>query len=159
MFDMIPRGLVARLKQQRAQHWAAQHRAALTAATRALADCKAATGTAKGTLSDEAQRTREELEARLKLLQEGAPDKEGVDPGPLIEVVAWHDGALWRVALDTSDLYIKPEDRFVAGLLGWRVLVCWCTRKQFVLNNYVLLLYCCSWACRRGEARKTLPHR
>lgn len=111
MFDLIPRSLVTRLKQERLKQWAPQHRAAVTAATKALSDCKAAHGDAKGALPDDVQRAREELEARLLLLQEGGPEKEGVDPGPLLEVVAWHDGAVWRVAVDTSDIYIKPEDR------------------------------------------------
>lgn len=28
--------------------------------------------------------------------------------GPLLECVVWHDGEVWRAALDTSDLY-EPE--------------------------------------------------
>lgn len=47
----------------------------------------------------------EDAEARLELLKQNGASTLGwadeLEKGPLVDVVAWHDGAVWRAAVDT----------------------------------------------------------
>jgi tripeptidyl-peptidase-2 len=45
----------------------------------------------------------QELEARVKLLEGHAENL--CDPGPMLHCVVWHDGDVWRAAIDTSELF------------------------------------------------------
>lgn len=56
-------------------------------------------------LSDADSKRREDLEARSSLIADLSADTALEDIGPLIEAVVWHDGSVWRSALDTTDFF------------------------------------------------------
>jgi len=65
----------------------------------------------------------EEAEARLELLRKGNALatlgwQDAIDRGPLVDVVAWHDGARWRAAVDTRG---GGDLRCAAGMTDFRV--------------------------------------
>ncbi|KAK3447201.1 hypothetical protein EUGRSUZ_A02780 [Eucalyptus grandis] len=53
------------------------------------------------------KKTREDLQNRVDLLQKQADNYD--DRGPIIDAVVWHDGEVWRVALDTQSLEDDPN--------------------------------------------------
>ena len=66
---------------------------------------------ARAQAAAEAKERRQELDARVKLLEEHADGYK--DPGPMVHCVAWHDGQAWRAALDTTELFefMDPEGK------------------------------------------------
>jgi tripeptidyl-peptidase-2 len=103
-FSLLPGGLKHRLKEERRKRFDEQQRSAVTAATAALA----AFGRAPATATPAEIKEREELEARVKLLDELSSKYE--DHGPMVEAVVWNDGEKWVAALDTSDFYTAVEE-------------------------------------------------
>jgi len=100
-FDLFPNQLKERIRNERQKRFSEQQRVAHTAATAAAAD-------APGGKSTEDKKRAEELQARPKLLQDMA-DKHK-DFGPMLHCVVWHDGDVWRAAVDTSDMYEEADD-------------------------------------------------
>ena len=96
-FELYPGGLVRRLKAKRREKWDEQQRAAVTEVKRALADWDA--GHKKPTTDE--LKTREDLETRLAQLE--ALQKDYDDPGPIFDCVVFHDGDVWRAAIDTDE--------------------------------------------------------
>ena len=101
-FEIFPRGLVTRLKEEGLKEWRKGAGAAEAEVTRLLAAWHAAhPGPAPA--GPAALREREDLEARQKQLRELKHDPAG----PVYDVVSWHDGETYRVAVDvgcTGDL-------------------------------------------------------
>lgn len=60
------------------------------------------------------KKQREELDARISYLKD--LDKNLDAPGPLIDAVVWHDGSVWRAALDTTEC--QPPESAGAGALA-----------------------------------------
>ena len=56
------------------------------------------------------------------------------DKGPVIDAVVWHDGELWRVALDTHSLEDDPERGKLADFVPL-------TNYGFVLHSRDTALY------------------
>jgi tripeptidyl-peptidase II len=102
-FSLLPGGLKHRLKEERRKRFDEQQRGAVTKATAALVAFEAAHGRAPATATPAEIKQREELEARMKLLEELSSKYE--DQGPMVEAVVWNDGEKWVAALDTSDFY------------------------------------------------------
>lgn len=98
-FQLFPGGLKQRTKEERRRKFDEQQRVAVTQATAALAAFEAANG--KSPTAPVLVKEKEELEARIKLLEDLAGKYE--DQGPMVEAVVWHDGDRWVAALDTSD--------------------------------------------------------
>jgi tripeptidyl-peptidase-2 len=48
------------------------------------------------------KKNREDIQTRIDVLQKFAEAYE--DKGPVIDAVVWHDGEVWRAALDTQDM-------------------------------------------------------
>jgi len=99
-FSLFPRGLVAKMKGERAKKWDTMQRAAVTAATAALASFNRLNPQPG---SEALKKEKLELENRVKLLEDLEAARE--DPGPMVHCVVWHDGKVWRAALDTAELY------------------------------------------------------
>ncbi|XP_031281076.1 tripeptidyl-peptidase 2 isoform X1 [Pistacia vera] len=53
------------------------------------------------------KRIREDLQNRVDILKKQADSYD--DKGPVIDAVVWHDGEVWRVALDTQSLEDEPD--------------------------------------------------
>jgi len=102
-FFLLPGGLKHRLKAERRKRFDEHQRAAVTEATAALAAFEAAHGRAPATASPAEIKKREELVARVTLLEELSSKYD--DQGPMVEAVVWNDGDKWVAALDTSDFY------------------------------------------------------
>jgi tripeptidyl-peptidase II len=106
LFDVLPGGVVSRLKAARRKRWAEPHARSLAAAAAALASHDAAAGSSPSPVQ---QRRRAELEAQLQQLKDA--DKRlggGDDPGPIVDAVSWQDSkAVWRAAFDTTDAHAE----------------------------------------------------
>lgn len=102
-FDVFPGGLKSRIKEERRRRLDEQQRGAMTAATSALAAFNKQHPAAKVGADPELKKEKEELEARVKLLEELGGKFD--DLGPMIDCVVWHDGEQWLAALDTTEIY------------------------------------------------------
>ncbi|CAI5948872.1 unnamed protein product [Closterium sp. NIES-65] len=101
LYHVLNETVLDRVKKERRKKWDARQQALVTQALRQLAEFESKPSKAK----DEAgKKEKEELQARLDLLQSMQDSYE--DMGPLIDAVVWHDGTTWRAALDTTDLYV-----------------------------------------------------
>ncbi|KAF6251901.1 subtilase family-domain-containing protein [Scenedesmus sp. NREL 46B-D3] len=128
LFELFPKPLQTRVKEQRKKAFEEAQRVAVAAAAAELAafgkrqppaaasssaaDAGAATDAgdaadaskpAAAPAAAAAGPSKSELEARLGYLQDSFKSYD--DAGPVVDCVVWHDGATWRVALDTSDMY------------------------------------------------------
>ncbi|KAL8049656.1 hypothetical protein ABFX02_06G033300 [Erythranthe guttata] len=61
------------------------------------------------------KKNREDLQSRVDLLRKLADSYD--DKGPVIDAVVWHDGEVWRAALDTQSLEDEPERGKLAEFL------------------------------------------
>lgn len=96
-YELYPGGLVGRLEAKRAEKWDQQQRAAVTALERQMAEWDAAHPKPTKTQKKE----RDEIELRLEQLNELQGDYD--DPGPIFDCVVFHDGEVYRVAIDTDE--------------------------------------------------------
>jgi len=53
------------------------------------------------TLSEEDQRVKADFNARLEVLKDSL--KNFSDPGPVYDVVVFHDGSVWRAVVDAKE--------------------------------------------------------
>ena len=53
------------------------------------------------TLSEEEERTKADLNARLDILKDQF--KSYSDPGPIYDCVVFHDGSVWRAVVDAKE--------------------------------------------------------
>ena len=96
-YELYPAELVGRLVRKQREKWDEQQRVLVTGLERELADWQAA----HPTPSKEQEKEQEEIEARLaqlKKMQDGYDD-----PGPVFDCVVFHDGNVWRAAIDTNE--------------------------------------------------------
>ncbi len=96
-YELYPGGLVGRLRGKRGEKWAERQRAAVTALEREIAAWDAGHPAPDA----ETKKQRDELALRLSLLQ--GLQKGYRDPGPIFDCVVFHDGEVWRAAIDTDE--------------------------------------------------------
>jgi tripeptidyl-peptidase-2 len=97
VFDMFPKPLVARLKQERKESWSRQHAVAEAEAARALS-----AHPLPAQANKEDVKRRKDLEDRAELLKQ-ARDAY-VDDGPTVDVIAFQDAErMWRVVVSAAD--------------------------------------------------------
>ena len=126
-YDLYPGGLVRRLKTKRRKKWDERHRRALVSAREAVE--AAEDGDAK---ADE----RKELKRRLALLTEAGEAYE--DPGPILDVVAFHDGEAWQAVIDTDEDGALDDEKVMTNYRAKRQ---WGTFSDEDLLNYALNIY------------------
>eukprot|EP00798_Chlamydomonas_sp_ICE-L_P009787 gene9786-7671_t len=113
--DLITKGLANRCKAVYEKKWGEAHRLALVGATSELAAFEKANSGKKS--SDALSKEKAELEARVAYLKEAAKSHE--NHGPMLDCVVWHDGENWRVAIDTTDVYVALEgSNYAEGCTG-----------------------------------------
>ncbi|GLC44539.1 hypothetical protein PLESTB_000062200 [Pleodorina starrii] len=127
VYDLISRTLVTRLKDERKKKWEESQRRAVAEAVAALARFDKCTPASKLGSDPEARRERGELEGRVNMLKELAKQYE--DPGPLLDCVVWHDGSVWRAALDTSQLHPPGSGR--GALADFKPLTNYALERQY----------------------------
>eukprot|EP00963_Diacronema_lutheri_P014099 scaffold2858_cov659-Pavlova_lutheri.AAC.70 len=104
MYELFTSSTVSRVKAKRKERWEHVHRDTWVHAKRALVEAKKSDAMAK----EDVRKRVKELEARLHVLQEGA--EKHVDLGPVLDVVCWHDGDHWRVALEIDDACERTDE-------------------------------------------------
>ena len=102
-FGLMPGPLVQRLREARRQDLEEAVRGHVQGAVNGVAAWRASHGDGQGTqgLSGREKRAKEELEARVEVLEALG---KAQDVGPMVHCVVWHDGENWLGALDTSAL-------------------------------------------------------
>ncbi|KAG7310304.1 hypothetical protein JYU34_003059 [Plutella xylostella] len=101
-YSLYPGKLKERVQEHRKTHqWDVGHKPAFAAANKALQDFETENASSPGPLSPELKLQREELEARVEALQ--AANRKHSDVGPACDTVLFHDGAVWRACIDTSE--------------------------------------------------------
>ncbi|KAL3696139.1 hypothetical protein R1sor_010215 [Riccia sorocarpa] len=98
-FGLFTDTLVTRIKKERKKKWSEEQREAITEAMRQLTAFNAK----YPKVSDaKLKKEREDLQTKYDLLQKVSDSYE--DKGPIIDAVVWHDGDVWRAALDTQEM-------------------------------------------------------
>ncbi|CAN6252649.1 unnamed protein product [Urochloa humidicola] len=99
IYELFTNTLTSRLKKERKKKWDEENQEAISDALKQLNEFEK-----KHTKPDDAslKKTREDLQSRLDYLRKQAEGYD--DKGPVIDIVAWHDGDVWRVAVDTQAL-------------------------------------------------------
>ncbi|XP_053618070.1 tripeptidyl-peptidase 2 [Plodia interpunctella] len=101
-FSLYPTKLKERVQEHRKEHtWDVGHKPALAEATKLLQDFESEVVSKSSNISLEDKLLKEELEARVEVLQNA--EKKYNDLGPTYDCVLFHDGTVWRACIDTSE--------------------------------------------------------
>ena len=131
-YELYPGGLVGRLRGERGEKWGERQRAAVNAAKRGIA----AWDVAHPSPTPEEKKERTEIAQRLSLLE--GMQKDHRDPGPIFDCVVFHDGEVWRAAIDTDeDGELADED----ALANYRLEHRFDTFSDEDLLNYAVNIY------------------
>ncbi|THG01089.1 hypothetical protein TEA_016291 [Camellia sinensis var. sinensis] len=97
VYELFTDTLTSRLKKERKKKWDEKHQEAIAEAVKCLDEFDK-----KHVKVEDAnlKRAREDLQNKVDFLRKQADGYD--DKGPVIDAVVWHDGELWRVALDTQ---------------------------------------------------------
>ncbi|CAI8593694.1 unnamed protein product [Vicia faba] len=112
VYELFTEELTSRLKTERKKKWDEKNQEEIARAVKKLDDfdqqhIKVEDGKLK--------RVREDLQHRLDLLRRQSESYD--DKGPIIDAVAWHDGEVWRAALDTQSLEDDPNCGMLANFV------------------------------------------
>ncbi|RXI08399.1 hypothetical protein DVH24_022543 [Malus domestica] len=104
LYELFTDTLTSRLKRERRKKWDKQNQEEIAKAVKHLQEFDQ-----KHSKLDDVnlKRAREDLQNRVDYLQKQADSYD--DKGPVIDAVVWHDGEVWRVALDTQTLEDNPD--------------------------------------------------
>ena len=95
MYELYTPATTKRVQEKRKERWEGAHREAWVQVER---DAKAEGGDAT---KKKKKKKKEEMGARKELLRERR--EAHVDLGPVLDVVCWHDGEHWRVAMEIDE--------------------------------------------------------
>ncbi|EYU25103.1 hypothetical protein MIMGU_mgv1a000305mg [Erythranthe guttata] len=112
VYELFTSTLTDRLKKERKKRWDEKNQEAIAEAVKQLDEFDK-----KHTKVDDTnmKKNREDLQSRVDLLRKLADSYD--DKGPVIDAVVWHDGEVWRAALDTQSLEDEPERGKLAEFL------------------------------------------
>ncbi|CAI0546836.1 unnamed protein product [Linum tenue] len=104
VYELFTDTLTSRLKKERKKKWDEKNQEEIAKAVKHLDEFDQ-----KYPKSDDAnlKRSREDLQNKVDILRKQADNYD--DKGPVIDAVVWHDGELWRAALDTQSLEDDPD--------------------------------------------------
>ncbi|XP_062222524.1 tripeptidyl-peptidase 2 [Phragmites australis] len=99
VYELFTDTLTSRLKKERKKKWDEENQEAISEALKQLNEFEK-----KHAKPDDVtlKKAHEDLQNRLDYLRKQAEDYD--DTGPVIDIVTWHDGDVWRVAVDTQAL-------------------------------------------------------
>ncbi|KAL2550422.1 Tripeptidyl-peptidase 2 [Forsythia ovata] len=103
VYELFTNTLTSRLKEERKKRWDEKNQEAIAEAVKQLDEFDK-----KHTKIEDAnlKKVREDLQNRVDLLRKQADSYD--DKGPVIDAVVWHDGEVWRAALDTQSFDDEP---------------------------------------------------
>ncbi|CAN1158776.1 Tripeptidyl-peptidase 2 [Linum perenne] len=104
VYELFTSTLTSRLKKERKKIWDEKNQEEIGKAVKHLHEFDQ-----KHPKSEDAslKRVREDLQNKVDILRKQADSYD--DKGPVIDAVVWHDGELWRAALDTQSLENDPD--------------------------------------------------
>ncbi|XP_065869545.1 tripeptidyl-peptidase 2 isoform X2 [Euphorbia lathyris] len=104
VYELFTDTLTSRLKKERKKKWDEKNQEEISVAVKHLDEFSQ-----KYSNPDDAnlKKVREDLQNRIDILRKQADSYD--DKGPIIDAVVWHDGELWRAALDTQSLEDDPN--------------------------------------------------
>ncbi|XP_047082269.1 tripeptidyl-peptidase 2-like isoform X1 [Lolium rigidum] len=104
VYELFTDTLISRLKNERKKKWDEENQEAISRALNQLNEFEK-----KHSKPDDAKlkKAKEDLQDRLDCLRKQADGYD--DKGPVIDVVVWHDGDVWRVAVDTQGLECNKD--------------------------------------------------
>ncbi|KAI4351727.1 hypothetical protein L6164_006053 [Bauhinia variegata] len=104
VYELFTETLTSRLKKERKKKWDEKNQEEIAKAVKELHDFDQ-----KHIKVEDAKlkRVREDIQNRLDILRRQSESYD--DKGPVIDAVVWHDGEVWRVALDTQSLEEDPD--------------------------------------------------
>ncbi|PRQ60108.1 putative tripeptidyl-peptidase II [Rosa chinensis] len=104
VYELFTDTLTSRLKRERRKKWDEQNQEEIAKAVKHLHEFDQ-----KHIRAEDAnlKRAQEDLQNRVDYLQKQADSYD--DKGPVIDAVVWHDGEVWRVAIDTQTLEDDPD--------------------------------------------------
>ncbi|KAK4384978.1 Tripeptidyl-peptidase 2 [Sesamum angolense] len=109
VYELFTSTLTDRLKKERKKKWDEKNQEAVAEAVKQLDEFDKKHAKVDDTIL---KRKREDLQSRVDFLRKQADSYD--DKGPIIDAVVWHDGEVWRAALDTQGL----EDESGCGKLA-----------------------------------------
>ncbi|KAL0659456.1 hypothetical protein Bca4012_080041 [Brassica carinata] len=104
VYQLFTDDLTSRVKKERRKIWDEKNQEEIAKAVKILYDFDQKHSKVDDT---KLKKTREDLQSRVDFLKKQADKYE--DKGPVIDAVVWHDGEVWRVALDTQSLEEDPD--------------------------------------------------
>ena len=131
-YELYPGELVKRLVEKRRKKWDEEQRAAATTLERELREWD----TAHPSPPKEQKKEREEIETRLEQLK--ALQEKYDDPGPIFDCVVFHDGAVWRAALDANENGDLADEKLMTD---YRLERQYSTFGREDLMNYAVNVY------------------
>ncbi|OAY76111.1 Tripeptidyl-peptidase 2 [Ananas comosus] len=104
--------LASRMKKERRKKWDEKNQEAISEALKHLNEFDKKYSKAEDI---KLKKTREDLQNRLDFLRKQAESYD--DRGPIIDIVVWNDGEVWRVAVDTQCLEDDPGCKKLADFV------------------------------------------
>ena len=122
-YELFPKKLVTRLKQERKETWLARHREAQTQVRAQVMqwkqDCGLLENSTSTTTTSLAQRQRyQDLVAQLAVLEKIEEKDSSDDVGPVYDCLVYHDGTQYRDHLYFSGMMMERIDTFVIKKLN-----------------------------------------
>ncbi|KAK4492767.1 hypothetical protein RD792_000087 [Penstemon davidsonii] len=103
VYELFTNTLTDRLKKERKKRWDEKNQEAIADAVKQLDQFDKIHTKVNDT---KLKKKREDLQSRVDLLRKQGDSYD--DKGPIIDAVVWHDGEVWRAALDTQSLEDEP---------------------------------------------------
>ncbi|RAL51416.1 hypothetical protein DM860_010918 [Cuscuta australis] len=104
VYELFTDDLVSRVKKERRKKWDVKNQEAIAEAVKHLDDFDKKHAKSDDTNS---KRVRADLQNKVDLLRKQIDSYD--DKGPVVDAVVWHDGEVWRAALDTQGFHDEPE--------------------------------------------------
>ncbi|KAH1151951.1 hypothetical protein GYH30_045439 [Glycine max] len=104
VYELFTEGVISRLKKERKKKWDEKNQEEIARAVKQLADFDQQQIKVEDV---KLKMFREDLQNRLDILRRQSESYD--DKGPVIDAVVWHDGEVWRAALDTQSLEDDPN--------------------------------------------------